>query len=169
MNHYTLRQANIDDAQSLIKFIKQLESESEYLLCGSGERRLQLERVESYLQKIQMTTKPLMYVAVDNKQNIVGFVCGETSSFKRISHVIKVNIGLLKKVRRTRLARELGILFLQKAREAGIVRIEATVIKENKLSLNLCKKFGAKIEGLKESSIKIGDRFYDEYLLAKIL
>src|SRR5438477_557902 len=58
---------------------------------------------------------------------------------------------------------------LTHAKRTGIERVEATVINHNHKSLNLCKKLGFKIEGIKRCSIKIGDKFHDEYLLSMMM
>lgn len=165
----TIRQATINDAASLSTFLLQLDNESEYLLFDPGERTNTIEMMLVYLQKIIENKKSMVFLAENEEKNVVGFICGEVLHFNRMSHVMKLNIGIIKKYRRTGIGRALGKHMLAHVEKNNIVRVEATIITDNKLSLNLCKKFGMAVEGVKRCSIKIGNQFYDEYLLARIM
>ncbi|WP_277674608.1 GNAT family N-acetyltransferase, partial [Piscibacillus halophilus] len=48
-------------------------------------------------------------------------------------------------------------------------RLELTVIVENKAAVNLYKKMGFEIEGVKKDSLKLGERYVDEYYMAKLI
>ncbi|MFZ3067462.1 MAG: GNAT family N-acetyltransferase, partial [Gammaproteobacteria bacterium] len=111
--------------------------------------------------------KSAIYLALDNSNNIVGYVCGEVSNLHRISHIMKMNIGVLKEFHGLGVGRVLADAIINHAEKIGILRMEATVITSNKLSFNLCKKFGFKVEGMREKSIKIDGNFHDEYLIAR--
>lgn len=147
----------------------QLDNESDYLLFGPGERNINVDITYSYIKKINENERSSIFIAEDENQEIVGFICGETFHSKRTAHVLKANFGVLKNSRGNGVATELATVFITNAKSSGILRIEVTVIKENMPSLNLCKKLGFEIEGLKKSSIRIGYEFHDEYLLAKLL
>lgn len=54
------------------------------------------------------------------------------------------------------------------SRKNSIKRIELTVVAHNNIAINLYKKSGFHIEGIKRSSFKIKDKFYDQYYMAKI-
>ena len=49
-----------------------------------------------------------------------------------------------------------------------IKRIELTVICKNKRAVNLYKSMGFEVEGVKKASLKIDDRFVDEYYMGKV-
>ncbi|HVE44792.1 MAG TPA: GNAT family protein [Gammaproteobacteria bacterium] len=164
-----IRPAILSDAPNISQFTATLDSESEFLLYGTGERNNDADSTTAYLTRLAKSEKSIVLLAENMNKKIVGFLCGEVSHIKRISHIMKVNIGILRDYRGTQVSRLLSECVYAHARRKGIVRIEATVITKNKFSLNLCKKFGFKIEGIRESSIKIGDIYYDEYLLATIL
>ncbi len=164
-----IRQANMDDAYKLSLFIKKLDLENKYLLYEQNERKNDIFATKLYLEKMQNNPKNIIFIAENEYQEIIGFACGEVSFLKKLSHVMKGNIGILKKYHGRNTGRLLAEKTLLYAKKMGIVRIEATIIRENVISLNLSKKFGFKIEGIKHSSIKIGQRFHDEYLVAKII
>lgn len=165
----SVRRMNLSDIDSLLPFVITLGLESEYLLYDPGERVLNEELARNSLLKIHNDSKSVIFVALDIDNNVVGYICGEVSNLNRISHVMSANIGVLKKQHGLGVGRLLSNLLIEHARNVGISRIEATVIRPNKMSLNLCKKFGFEIEGIKRRSIKIGDSFHDEYFLSKLI
>lgn len=164
-----IRKATLEDAKSLGIFVTALDNESEYLLFEQGERSVNTETARQYLAKIESNKKSAVFIAENEECEIVGFVCGETSHLKRISHVMKINMGILKNYRKSAISRELLHALLDYAAIVGILRAEATVIKNNIISLNLCKKFGFNVEGIKKSALKIKDSLYDEYFLSLLL
>lgn len=164
-----LRKADINDADSLSIFVAQLDNESEYLLYDPGERNVDTDIIKSFLLKIIKNEKSTVYVAINEHKQIIGFACGEVSHLKRIAHVMKGNMGVLKNYHGYGIGRMLGKVMIAHAKEMGIRRIELSIIKNNKISFNLAKKLGFELEGIKRSSIKIGDNFYDEYFLSKLI
>lgn len=54
-------------------------------------------------------------------------------------------------------------------RKNNVKRLELMVITENIRAVNLYKKSGFKIEGLREISTLINGKYYDEYYMAKLL
>lgn len=165
----TIREATQDDARSLSHFIKNLDKESQFLLYNPGERNDDVGLIKAYLDKSNQRTRSIMFISVNDSHDIVGFICGESSNLQRLSHVMKVNIGVLKKYRKYGLGRQLTATILSHAKQVGITRVEATIINANKPSLNLCKKFGFEIEGIKRKSIKISDHYFNEYLMSKLI
>lgn len=53
--------------------------------------------------------------------------------------------------------------------ENNIKRFELTVMTHNEKAVNLYKKMGFKIEGIKEHSILMDGKFIDEYYMGEIL
>jgi RimJ/RimL family protein N-acetyltransferase len=164
-----IRKATINDAETLFTFVSALDEQSDYLLYSQDERNNDVNKTKKYLQKIQSDDKFVVIIAQEAEGKIVGFVCGETSHIKRISHVMKINGGVLREYRQSYIATGLGNALADHIYQAGILRVEARVIKDNIPSLNICKKFGLEIEGISKCSVKIGDDLYDEYLLSRLL
>ena len=166
---FKIRQATIDDAELLSVFINRLDSESKYLLYDQHERKNNFVTTKNYLTKMNALTKNIVVLAENTREGIVGFACGETLCLRKMAHVMKSNLGVLRAYQ----GKGLGRILLQKlivhAEQNEIIRIEANIVKENKLSLNLCKKFGFTVEGMKQKSIKIENFYHDEYLVAKLL
>ena len=163
-----IRQIDMRDAESLSDFIKQLDMESYYLLYDPGERKNDVNAIQSYLLRIDQDGKSVVFIAENEHKEIIGFICGEVPHLKRLSHLMKCNIGVLKKYHGAGVGSGLLEKLITYAKETNIVRLEATVIKQNTQSVSLCERFGFNIEGIKIHSIKINNELHDEYLLAKM-
>ena len=51
----------------------------------------------------------------------------------------------------------------------GVTRLELTVMKHNERAINLYKKIGYKVEGVREKSVVVDGDHVDEYYMAKII
>jgi L-amino acid N-acyltransferase YncA len=180
----TIRKACLSDAAALSLFVKKLDAENEYLLYSHGERKNDVSVVERYLQRMEKNKKSVVLLAEAllakewagelsarkmGNRLIVGFICGEVSDLQRRSHVMSINVGVLKNKQGLGLGRKLAVALIEHAKRCDIQRLEATVIANNVMSLNLCKKFGCVIEGVKKGSIRIGGELLDEYVVAKMI
>ena len=168
LNKICIRQAEPTDAPLLVRFMQQLYNESEYLLYDSEEWHHNIEVVKKHLTRME-EGQSVIFIAERLSNEIVGFVGGTVSPLKRLAHVMHVNIGVLNHYQGIGLGGKLSARLNLYAHEAGIERIEAMVIQENKYSLNLCKKFGFSVEGIKKRAIKINNANYDVVLLSLFL
>ena len=55
------------------------------------------------------------------------------------------------------------------AQSQNLHRLELTVKNDNEAGLALYKKMGFEIEGTKRHSLKVNDRFIDEFYMSKLL
>jgi RimJ/RimL family protein N-acetyltransferase len=58
---------------------------------------------------------------------------------------------------------------LDYARNQGAKRVELSVRVENKRAIKLYKKFGFQAEGRLRAKMKIGNKFYDEFIMGLVL
>jgi L-amino acid N-acyltransferase YncA len=162
-----IRKANIGDAKSLSDFLFLLDAESDYLLYDNNERHHNESLAAIYLSRISSNPKSIVFIALNERDEIIAYIAGETPNQKRLSHTMKMVIGVLKQYRG--LGRLLSYHLLKHAKAVGITRLEAGIITHNKLSVNLCRKMDMEIEGVKKNAIKIGDSYLDEYMMARLL
>jgi len=163
-----IRLSDINDSESFAKFISALDSEAHYILYDPDERKMDNDKAKIFLTRISRESKSAVFFALNESNEIVGFICGEVSNLNRVSHIMRVNIGVLKQYYRFGLGILLTNRLLEYAKMNEISRAEASIIKNNTLSLNLAKRVGFEIEGIKRNSIKIGSVYYDEYFLSKL-
>jgi RimJ/RimL family protein N-acetyltransferase len=164
-----IRKVDIHDVVALSVFFSQLYAESQYLAFDPGEWDGSVQKIKAYVLRIKSEPASNIFLAEAEHGCIVGYICGEVNSLKRLAHTMKVNVGILKSHRGQGVGEKLAEHLLSHAKQFNIVRTEATVIKENEPSLRLCRKFGMKVEGIKRYSILVGHKLYDEYVLSRIL
>ncbi|EKD71220.1 MAG: hypothetical protein ACD_46C00238G0001 [uncultured bacterium] len=146
-----------------------MHAESAYLLYGTDEWHADQCAVERYLTRLLAVGKSTIFIAVNNHNEIAGFICGIVPQNARLSHVMQINIGVLRTYRRLGFGKQLAEKLCAYAQTVGIERAEAAIIRENKHSLHLCQQFGFAIEGVKRNAIKINDERYDEVMLSVLL
>lgn len=162
-----IRPIEIDDAPEYLKMLKQLDTETKNMLFEEDERNT----TESEMQNMiidKMESGSLTLVAeIDGK--VVGFLSAERGFANRIKHSAYIVIGILKEYR----GRKIGKTFFEElekwAGDSGITRLELTVMTHNEQGVNLYKKMGYEIEGIKIKSLKVDGEYVDEYYMAKIL
>src|SRR5579883_66806 len=164
----TIRHSDIKDYEPFAKFISILDSEAPFILYDPDERKMDNDKAKKFLTRISLENKSVAFFALNESNEIVGFVCGEVSNYNRTSHIMSINIGVLKQYHRSGAGRFLANKILEYVKLNQITRVEASIIKNNIPSLNLAKRFGFEIEGIKKNSIKIGNVYYDEYFLSKL-
>jgi len=143
-----------------------LDHESEFMLFEEGERNITEKQVENILSSPESEGVAIGAI-VDGK--LIGYLTCFRGQYKRIRHtaynVIGIRSGFRRKGIGTKLFRELFIW----ARENEIVRLELTVICNNKAGVKLYKNMGFKIEGIKMKAFLKDGVYLDEYYMGKIL
>jgi RimJ/RimL family protein N-acetyltransferase len=165
----TIRQATLADIALLASFILQLDRDCDYLLHDPDERTEDFEVTKKFLFRVINNARSAIFIAEHAVEGVVAYVCGEALIQKRVAHVMKVNIGALKKYQKKGMGRVLAYKLHEHALRVGIYRAEASIIKENNLSLNLAKRMGFELESIKRHAFKIKHQYVDECMLVKFL
>jgi len=58
---------------------------------------------------------------------------------------------------------------IKKSKKAGVKRLELEVVAENTRARRLYEKHGFMVEGVKKKSFRIGGRYHDTIMMAKLL
>ncbi len=88
---------------------------------------------------------------------------------QRLRHSGTVGVGVLARCARQGVGRRLMRAIEARARDAGIDRLELTVLVDNAPALGLYKSLGYAVEGRKSGSVLIDGALKDEFLMAKCL
>lgn len=164
----TVRPVRADDATSLASFIVKLDHESEYLLYEPGERTGNIDNIRRYLGRMKQDKSSIMFVAQNNEGQMVGFACGEVPHLIRMSHIMNINIGILSEYQGQGTGKRFIEALVDHARSTGIIRIEATIVKDNVKCLGLFKKNGFAVEGIKSNALVIDNVLRDVCMLSKL-
>ncbi|WP_161973839.1 GNAT family N-acetyltransferase [Hwanghaeella grinnelliae] len=87
----------------------------------------------------------------------------------RIRHTATVGIGVLQAYQGIGIGQALMRDAVARARSAGIVRLELTVMVPNVRAIEFYERFGFEVEGRKRASVMIDGEPVDELLMATIL
>ena len=91
-----IREAHIEDAEKVIRYIIKASDETDFMLSGSDERELDVKKEEEFLQSIQksITTKMFLY-EIDTE---IAGICNLKGIDKvRVKHRVNLGISVLKK------------------------------------------------------------------------
>ena len=164
-----IREIKPDDAENLVNLIKRVETEAEYMLMESGERKTSPEQQRKHLERLEKQGNATIFVAENEDSELVGYLIVIGGSVNRTKHSAYLVIGVLKEYRGvgigTRLFQELDAW----AKTKNLLRLELTAVTQNDPGLSLYKKMGFEIEGTKRKSLLIDGAFFNEYFMSKIL
>ena len=163
-----IRQAALDDAEELALLIKQVESESPYMLYEAGERIISTEKQYEMIKALSKSDNSTILITMKDEQ-LVGYLFAVGGNAKKNRHCAYIVIGILKKYRGSGTGTLLFEALEEWASKQRIRRLELTVMKENLVGVKLYQKSGFDIEGVKRKSLCIDGRFVDEYYMSKLL
>jgi RimJ/RimL family protein N-acetyltransferase len=153
------------DAAGVNALIAKLYSETDFMLYEPGEWQPTEAEQAQHIER--MAGGPLFVCEAAGA--IVGMVFGIRGSARRTRHSLVVVIG----VAQAWVGRGIGRALLEAlegwGRANGLHRLELNVDSTNARAIALYEKFGFRREGLRRHSRKLGERYGDELLMAKLL
>ncbi|QZY86184.1 GNAT family N-acetyltransferase [Exiguobacterium acetylicum] len=162
-----IRRATLMDGKALSDLMRRIDRETKYMLYEPEERVLSTEQAEAFIEKFGQAANSDIFV-VDVDDQLVGYVLVVGGEPSRIRHRANLVIGLLDAYT----GRGLGAGLLEAvdafAIEAGLIRLELTVRKDNLRAIELYHKFGFNIEGTRIASLFIDGEYVDELAMSKI-
>jgi len=163
-----IRPIETPDAAQLMALNVALDTETAFMLMEPGERVITLEQQVARIEAILASSSEALWVAEDEAR-LVGFVAVILGGPRRARHTARSVIG----VRRSHWRRGLGARLLnqaeQWARSVNVRRLELTVVTTNARAVALYEKCGFVSEGIRVAALRIGERYVDEFYMAKLL
>lgn len=168
MEKYMVNQvvlAKKEDAKDVLEYLKQVGSETDYLLFDKNGVPMTLEQEEAFLGKVNDTPYSRMYL-VKHEGNIIANGYIYSSSRNRIKHKSQIAISVLKSYWGTGVSHLLMQTLIDYAKSTGFTKcIHLEVITENIRAIKLYEHFGFVIYGHFEHAIKLDDRYLDWALM----
>lgn len=161
-----IRELLEEDAEMYLQMLKKLDEQTKFMMFEPGERKTALEDQKNIIKNNRKNRNPMFLVEVEGK--IVGFLGGLRGKCNRVKHSLYIALGILKDYRGMGIGKTLMIKIDEWSKKNDIKRIELTVICDNENAVNLYKNMGFEVEGVKKSSLKIDDKFVDEYYMGKV-
>lgn len=166
--NYIIREADIEDAENVIEYIKIVSDETDFLISDSSERNFTVRKEKEFLQNIQSSILEKIFLfEIENK--IVGMCSIEGINKIRIKHRVDLAITVLKNYWGNKIGEKLIDYAIDYCKSNSIKKIELTVRIDNERALKLYKKFGFEIEGEIKKFIYLDGNYYNCYYMGLLL
>jgi len=155
------------EGRKYLELLKKLDQETSFMLYEVGERKTTVKKMK---QKIsQINNRGGTIIGAELNEELVGFISASRLPLQRVKHSVYIVIGVLKKASGKGVGTKLFKQLISWAKDNDITRLELTVMVHNKRAINLYKKIGFVIEGIKKKSLLIDGNYVDEYFMGMIL
>ena len=161
---YFVREAFPDDAESMLTYLDNISSESDFLTFGSGELVLTSDQEKSFIESSLKSKDQLFLVAIyDNK--IIGNLHFESGSRARIKHVGEFGVSVLKDFWGNGIASGLITNLIIWSKNNSISKINLKVREDNESAILLYQKLGFQEEGFLERDFFVNRKYYGSYMM----
>lgn len=155
-----------EEDKELYACMKQLDAETRYMLYLPDERHYDEEKMK---QLIISVNQEGALIGAKYEEKIVGYISLNVTPLAKIKHTAYIVMGITKDYQGQGVGKQLFEKAIALAKEKGLHRLELTVIKENQAAIRLYQKMGFLQEGIKQDSIYMDGKYYDELYMARLL
>lgn len=165
-----LRPTVPQDAEMMIKYLKETSGETDFLLRNPDEVSFTLEEEEEILGRLLEDPNTVMMVAI-----VDGKVAGNSSvngigMKRRIAHRCSLAIALYKEYWDLGIGRAMISYLSELAKQIGYEQMDLEVVAENTRAVALYRKCGFIETGKRHHALKLDDgSYHDEILMYKAL
>lgn len=163
-----IKSAQIEDAEEIILFIKQVENETNFLMRDPGEFNMSIDDEIKLIENKLKNDKELFLIAKVNEK-IVGTLGFATGPYNRYKHKGQFGIAIMKDFWNCCIGYKLIDTLINWADNTGIVKITLEVDSDNLRAIYLYEKFKFMQEGILKYDKYIGNGVYiDSIIMARI-
>lgn len=159
-----------EDAETLLKYMKETSGETSYLMREPEEVTLTLEQEREFIEAKNASERDLLLMVFVEGCHAGNGALNSHGSFKRYAHRCSVSLALYERFWGMGIGGRLLDFLLNKAKELGYEQAELEVVAENQRAISLYLKKGFQFYGRIPHSMKYKDRTYaEEYTMVKFL
>lgn len=159
MDNIEIRETLPDDAEAIIKYLKQIGGETDNLTFGKEGLPVTAQQEREFLQKTH-DSKQSVHYSVWKNGKIIGDG-GLSSLPRRMSHRAELGITVVKSAWNQGIGSMLLNRLIAYARQNGIEIIDLEVRSDNTAAIHLYEKFGFQHIGTIPAYFKIENRYFD--------
>lgn len=166
-DHAKISMVNPDETEQLIQFLQKISEETTHTLQYPGRSYSHYAIQQRITRTAQSDTDLLL--KVEHQNMFIAHLDFQTQNEHHpwVKHVARFGMAVLEEYQSQGIGSTLIQSALQWAEKTGITRVETLIQTDNTVALELCKRFGFAIEGLRHNSLCIHDTYKDEYYLAR--
>lgn len=163
-----IREAKIEDTESIISYIKTIILESENLSFEKGEFNPTLAAEKEYIKTIIKSPNQCFLISLIGTK-IIGNLTINIINRTRLKHSGELSITVLKEYWNQGVASNLMEEFIQWLKSTNLTKINLKVKEDNIQAINLYKKFGFIREGIISKYFYINGQYYSAILMGKLI
>lgn len=163
-----LRNAEENDAEKLIDYLKITADETPFLIREPDEITLSIKQEQDFIKIKKESENELLLIAEIGGKHIGNCSLMNIGGYQRYRHRCDISIALYKEYCGLGIGKAMLELVLDIAEKIGYEQAELEVIASNKSAIALYEKLGFKIYGTFPNSMKYRDGSYvDAYWMMK--
>ena len=162
---FNVRRAVESDAAAIIALRRALLVETSFMLWEPGEFPESVDEEAQRIGRLNARDNCLMVLAEEDGSPM-GTLAAYGGETRRIRHRATVAIGVAREHWGKGAATAMLDYALRWAREQRLRRIELTVHTSNQRAIDVYKRCGFQVEGVRRSSLLVDGNYVDEYLMA---
>jgi RimJ/RimL family protein N-acetyltransferase len=163
----TIRPIQPGDAEAYLDLRLTLDAETKFMLLEPGERRQTADSVRAAIEAMLASDSGAIFLA-ENETRLVGYISADQGTCRRNRHSAFVVTGIRLAYIGKGIGRRLFLALDEWACNAGISRLELTVMTHNTRAIRLYQRVGFEIEGTRRRALMIDDLPVDEYYMGKV-
>ena len=164
-----IREAEIEDAERIIRYLNILGGETDFLTFGKDEFYKSIEEEQEILKKFKESPN-MLYLVVEVNNDIVGHMDLSSNPKKRMMHNGEFGNGILKAFWGEGLATVMMQEMLDFASANKVLRkINLMVSEKNVKAIRLYEKFGFEKEGKIREDIFVNGEYNDGFWMGRFL
>jgi len=163
-----IRKITKDDSENFLNLCMTLDHETKFMLREPGEREEDLNGQSQQIERVLQSGHSMIFVAEENRK-LVGYLGAYGGQFRRIRHKVHIVIGIIKYFTCMGIGTSLFNEVEKWAKDAGIHRLELTVMSHNDTGIALYRKMGFSTEGVSKDSMYVDGKYVDEFYMGKLL
>lgn len=162
---FSIRRADESDAAAIIELRRALLVETSFMLWEPGEFPESVDDEAKRIGRLNGRDNCLMVLAEEDGCPI-GTLTAYGGETRRIRHRATLAVGVAREHWGKGVATAMLEYALNWAREQRLRRIELTVHTSNQRAIDVYKRCGFQVEGVRQSSLLVDGNYVDEYLMA---
>jgi RimJ/RimL family protein N-acetyltransferase len=162
-----IREAEIIDAENIIKVINRIGAEKVFILTESFIHDVDWEK--NFIQEHVKDKKDALLVVAEIDGKIVGVSDVSCGRFLKNKHTAGLGISIVKEWRGLGIGTAMMTYMINWAKNRGMEKLYLSVFSTNQRAINLYKKFNFQVEGIRKKQYQIEGKYVDEIFFGKVI
>ncbi|MCE3043538.1 GNAT family N-acetyltransferase [Legionella sp. 16cNR16C] len=167
-HHCEIKKAMPEDAQAIIEFLNAVGGETDFLTFGLNEFPLSVEDESKIIDECISEERNLMLVGKVNDQ-IISQLFLETSAQSRLKHIGYIGLTVLRNYWGQKVGSQMLAQAIEWAKQKQLAKLQLQVRTDNYQAIQLYKKFGFVCEGTVIKALRIGEHYFDDFLMGLMI